>query len=439
MRMKNYNKTLILLCTFYILGIAAVFLVMSSRMPERAQAVVQLNDIARSAEENWDDLEKLKEKEYGTAYAILSPENRILYESGKNTADMQSQAESLSVETAVQKGYPYVYITEADKIKGLVILLDRGNDVYRQNMHRMLAGFAVAGLMILLGAALFGLYVQKNIVEPFRKMEGFAEKVARGNLDEPLTYEKGNLFGAFNESFDIMREELAKSRKRELALQKKERELVASLSHDLKTPVTGIKVTTELLKAKAGMSDSGQNTDFIEKLDHIEKKADQIDALVSDLFSATLDDLGEFKVTCKDEDAKVLHDLVEKNDDRELTTEGNIPKVIINIDSRRMSQVIANIIANSYKYAGTKIDVEYRIVEDYLEMRLRDYGPGVPPEELDLVTNKFYRGKAWENSKEEGSGLGLYIAKTLMEKMGGKLIPESHPDGFLVRLMIPLS
>ncbi len=437
--MKNYSKVLILLCGFYVLGIAAVFLFMSSRTGDRTGSVIQLNDIVKSAEENWDDLEKLREKDFGTAYVILSGKNEILYESGKNTAASGSQAESLSAETAVKKGYPYAYITRDDRILGLVILPDQGNDVYRRNMHRMLAGFAVTGLLILLGAVLFGLYVKKNIILPFQRMEGFAEKVAQGKLDEPLTYEKGNLFGAFNESFDIMREELAKSRKRELALQKKERELVASLSHDLKTPVTGIKVTTELLKAKAGMTDSGQNTDFIEKLDHIEKKADQIDALVSDLFSATLDDLGEFKVACKDEDAKVLHELVEKNDDRELATEGSIPEVVINIDSRRMSQVIANIIANSYKYAGTKIDVEYRIAEDHLEMKLRDYGPGVAADELDLITNKFYRGKAWADSKEECSGLGLYIAKTLMEKMGGKLIPESHPDGFLVRLMIPLS
>jgi signal transduction histidine kinase len=78
-------------------------------------------------------------------------------------------------------------------------------------------------------------------------------------------------------------------------------------------------------------------------------------------------------------------------------------------------------------------------VEDYIEMSVKDSGPGIPDNELNLVTNKFYRGKEWEDSKEEGSGLGLYIAKTLMEKMDGELILESKGDGLKVILMIPLS
>jgi signal transduction histidine kinase len=72
-------------------------------------------------------------------------------------------------------------------------------------------------------------------------------------------------------------------------------------------------------------------------------------------------------------------------------------------------------------------------------MSIADHGPGVEEDELELITNKFYRGKRWKESKAEGSGLGLYIAKTLIEKMDGELIPESNGDGFTVILMIPLS
>jgi signal transduction histidine kinase len=104
-----------------------------------------------------------------------------------------------------------------------------------------------------------------------------------------------------------------------------------------------------------------------------------------------------------------------------------------------MSQVIGNIISNSYKYAGTSIDVSYKIEEEFLEMTIRDYGPGVPEDELSLIANKFYRGKQWADSKEEGSGLGLYIAKMLMEKMDGELLPESKGDGLSITLLIPLS
>ena len=266
-------------------------------------------------------------------------------------------------------------------------------------------------------------------------MDKFAGKVAEGNLDEPLMMEKNNMFGVFSESFDIMREELSASRAREIALQKKEKELVASLSHDLKTPITGIKLTTELLKAKNEMG--AHDADMEEKLDNIYKKADQIDVLVTDLFTSTLDDLGEVKVVLNDEPSSVLVDIVRKYDDKNLAVMDEVPGVIISTDVKRMSQVIGNIIHNSYKYADTKIDVGFKVAENNLEMRIRDYGPGVPDSEIELITNKFYRGKDQKN--EEGSGLGLYIAKTLMEKMGGDLIPESDGDGLSITLIIPLS
>ena len=437
--MKNFHKIVIILAVFYALALGVLFWLTAKSMGSRNMdaVVIKLNDIAKAAEENWDDPAAMAGRDFGVSYVILNASNEIVCDA-RNAAE-ERKAEHFSAEYAIKQGYPYAYVTKGDRIIGLVILPDEGSTVYLQNRRRLLVAFGVLSGIVLLGAILFGVYVKKNIITPFRKMEGFAEKVAQGKLDEPLVYEKNNLFGVFSESFDIMREELSESRKRELALQKKERELVASLSHDLKTPITGIKLTTELLKAKtAMMEESDQTADLADKLDHIEQKANQIDVLVSDLFSATLEDLGEFKVACTDEEAKILHEIVAKCDDRELVNETGIPAVIIKIDGRRMSQVIGNIIANSYKYAGTKIDVSYRIADAYLEMKLQDHGPGVPADELDLLTNKFYRGRDWENSKEEGSGLGLYIAKTLMEKMGGELVLESNGDGFCVTLLIPL-
>jgi K+-sensing histidine kinase KdpD len=342
----------------------------------------------------------------------------------------------MSVENAMKMRYPYAYVTRDNNILGCVILLDDGRDSYNSLRLGMTAAFAVCGLLIVAGAVIYGIYVQKNIIGPFKNMERFAGKVAEGKLNEPLMLDKNNMFGSFTESFDIMREELAASKDRELALQKKEQELVASLSHDLKTPVTGIKVTSELLKAKHEMN--GGDEEEITKLDNIYKKADEIDRLVTDLFSSTLENLGEFKVNCKDEPSSVLNDIVVKHDDKGLIASGSIPGVIINIDTKRMSQVVGNILYNSYKYANTKIDIDYKVIDDYLEMKIRDYGPGVPEEELDLITNKFYRGKKQKDSNADGSGLGLYIARILMEKMNGELIPSNQDKGFAITLLIPL-
>ena len=72
-------------------------------------------------------------------------------------------------------------------------------------------------------------------------------------------------------------------------------------------------------------------------------------------------------------------------------------------------------------------------------MNIRDYGPGVPENEISLITNKFYRGKDWVKSGEDGNGLGLYIARMLMEKMNGELVISNPGEGLSVTLLIPLS
>ncbi len=104
-----------------------------------------------------------------------------------------------------------------------------------------------------------------------------------------------------------------------------------------------------------------------------------------------------------------------------------------------MRQVIGNIIDNCYKYAKTQIDVSFLLTDDFLRMNIEDHGPGVSPDEIGLITNRFYRGRRWAGSEEEGSGLGLFLAQKLMENMGGQLLVENTTTGFCVTLLIKLS
>ena len=429
--MRKFYKIIILVAVIYLAGIAAFAFLSGRKIGSSSiseQDVLLLNDIAYTAKENGD----LESIESDKDFVVTDTAGNVIYASN---GEMEG---SVTVQTAIKNRYPYVGIMSGDRLMGYAVLIDDGAAVYSSMRLTLIVCLSLAGMLIILGAIILVTYMDRNLITPFKKMEGFAGKVAEGNLDEPLEMDRHNVFGKFSESFDIMRTELKTSRERELALQKKERELVASLSHDLKTPITGIKLTTELLKAKHEMNATSGEDPEIEKLDNIWQKADEIDNLVSDLFSSTLDDLGEFKVNCRDEESGVISDIIRRYDDRALVTEGDLPKVIINVDVKRLSQVIGNIITNSYKYAGTKIEVSYGLIDGFLEMKIRDYGPGVPEDELSLIANKFYRGKNWRESEQDGNGLGLYIANTLMQKMNGELIPESR-DGFIVTLLIPLS
>ncbi len=442
--MKQFARIIIVFCVVYVLGIL-VFALMTDSSDSLKTDTLKLNDIVQKVSENRDSLQNLDNLDFGVGFVVLDKDNRVIYtrlSKGESSEKLKDDTAGMTVEKAIKDRYPYRYLEDSEsRVSGVVVMLDSAEKSYSVLRRRIIVFLGLGGLIILAAAIGLGLYIRKNIIRPFKKMEDFAGKVAEGRLDEPLLMDENNMFGVFTESFDIMREELAASKERELELQRKEKELVASLSHDLKTPITGIKLTTELLKAKLEAEEHRKsNSDISDKLDNIYKKADQIDVLVSDLFTSTLDDLGEFKVTCRDEESKVLSEIIEKNDDRKFISEEAVPRVLINIDSKRMNQVIGNIIVNSYKYAGTAIDVSYQLVDRYLEMNIRDHGPGVPEAELELITNKFYRGKGVEKSEKEGSGLGLYISRNLMQKMNGELICRNNEAGGLViTLMIPLS
>ena len=365
-------------------------------------------------------------------YVILDRNGNAIYDNRSNCSEV------ITVETAMQKLYPYTYIIENNQIAGSVVLTDSRKRFDRLRTD-IIAVYCVCGFLLIGAAAAFGAYIRKTILLPFAKMKDFASYVAVGDLDRPLEMDKGNMFGAFSESFDIMREELKASRARELSLQKKERELIASLSHDLKTPVTGIKLTSELMAAVFSQNEGQEITvteDMTEKMNNIFKRADEIGGLVNDLFSSTLEDLGEFKVECSDENSAVIGEIVSEYDDRGLVRISEIPQAIVHIDRLRLSQVIGNIISNSYKYAETPIDISIRLDENFLEVAISDSGPGVSEDEIELITNKFYRGK--QHGDKEGSGLGLYIARILMDKMGGELSVRSE-NGLCVTLLIPLS
>ena len=89
-----------------------------------------------------------------------------------------------------------------------------------------------------------------HLVRPFNKLSDFAASVSKGNLDVPLNMDRHNYFGAFTESFDRMREELKLSSEREAAANRSKQELVAELSHDIKTPVATFKATCEVMEIK---------------------------------------------------------------------------------------------------------------------------------------------------------------------------------------------
>lgn len=269
-------------------------------------------------------------------------------------------------------------------------------------------------------------------IRPFNKLSDFAASVSKGNLNVPLNMDRHNYFGAFTESFDRMREELKLSSEREAAANRSKQELVAEISHDIKTPVATIKATCEVMEIKY------KEDDIQEKVSVIKSKATSVEHLIDNMFRATLDDLDELKVTPREESSLIIEDMLAGlRFYGTVEQKGSVPECLILVDKLRLEQVIDNIAGNSFKYAGTTLEVSYKSDADNIRVILSDRGPGVPEKELAMLTTKFYRGSEAAGSGKDGSGLGLYLASRFMEKMDGGLdLKNREGGGFTAEIVI---
>lgn len=284
-----------------------------------------------------------------------------------------------------------------------------------------------------LGMVLF-VYFYMGYVRPFHKLKNFAGEVARGNLDMPLSMTKFNYFGVFTESFDIMREELRRAKENEYKANVSKKELVAELSHDIKTPIATIKAACEVIEVKSAKSEGIGGLELHDKVQLIEKKADVVEQLINNMFHATLEELEVLKVEPQEELSTCIDEMF-----KELQVYGNIhienqiPQCLLWMDKLRMVQVIDNIVNNAMKYAKTDVHISYSQRDNGILIRIMDDGPGVPEEDLAKVSEKFYRGS--NVAGENGSGLGLYLTKMFMEKMEGQMNCYND-NGFVVELFL---
>lgn len=329
--------------------------------------------------------------------------------------------------TAMKNGNVMMDYLEGDTLIGKIIFPTNSDSFATLKRNLAIALWVVFIIVILiLYIVVFVIYVR--ILRPFRKLTHFADNISVGNLDIPLTMDKINYFGAFTESFDMMREELKKARQGEYDANISKKELVAGLSHDIKTPVATIKALCEILEIKL------KDEEIITKIRTINQKSDVIDTLISDMFHATLEELEALKIQPREEFSTILPTIFSDiNHYGRIHNRNEVPGCLIYCDKLRLNQVIDNIINNSYKYAESDIDIIYSENQKYIVIEIRDFGTSNPEGDIPLVFEKFYRGE--NATTHSGSGLGLYLAKQFMKGMEGEI--ECFVDkGFVVILTV---
>lgn len=283
--------------------------------------------------------------------------------------------------------------------------------------------------------SVFG-YVYFMILLPFDKMEIFAGKIAQGNFDFPLNFERSNYFGAFTWAFDSMRKEITKARSCEREAIENNKTVIATLSHDIKTPIASIRAYAEGLEANLDSTYEKR----MKYLSILMRKCDEVSKLTNDLFLHSLADLDKLKINmerlelCGFLECAVNEIAAEQNDICFYKPDFT---AFVNVDRNRLMQITENLINNARKYAKSQIDVKMVNKDSNVEICFRDYGAGIVDEDMPFIFEKFYRGK--NSQGEQGSGLGLYIVKYITEQMGGTVILDNCQDGLEVIITLPLN
>ena len=386
---------------------------------ENCQDPVAVNEVVQSVLKDWDHMETHQSRS-GLDYVVLDNQEELVFATRRGLRENLHEAVRYwdTILDLMRDGVPV----------GKVIIQNPQERLLRSRRQQIVR-FLMAALLLQAAVCIgYGIYWNRVLIRPFEKLRAFARRIAAGNLDVPLTMDRQNIFGAFTESFDLMRTELKRAQIAEAEASAGKKELIANLSHDIKTPVASIKAAAEV---GAALARDEKNRD---NYGQIIQKADQINTLVTNLFTSALEELSQLAVAPTELGSGEVKALLQNADYQKRASLPEFPPCLVAADRLRLQQVFDNLFTNSYKYAGTPITVSVSQRDRRLEIVLADSGGGVSEEELPFLKKKFWRGK--DAGGLEGAGLGLYLSDYFMEKMGGELHLANGEHGLAATVVL---
>ena len=282
-------------------------------------------------------------------------------------------------------------------------------------------------------SALLMVWLYRGIIRPIGKLKNAAETITAGNLNVSVTAESDDEIGELSNAFEAMRIKLKGQIEQNIQYEKDSKELISNISHDLKTPMTSIKGYVEGLMD--GVADTPQKREKYFKT--IYNKVNDMNQLIEELFLyAKLDshsvsysfvklNISDYFQDCADE---ISLDLEAQGVEFGYFNYLDKSTVVI-ADPEQLKRVINNIVGNSIKYAypGRPLQISIRVMEEaeFVKVEIEDNGRGIARKEVPLIFDRLYRTDASRNSTKGGSGLGLSIARKIIEEHGGKIWAQS--------------
>jgi len=332
-----------------------------------------------------------------------------------------------------------------DGEEGSILLINKNHSF--PQLARQFFPLIIFGLLgiVILTNILLSYLMARSILKPVRLLSMASEKISRGDLNFHIQSNKKDELGKLVNAFDDMRKQLKRHNELRDQYENNRKELIASISHDLKTPITSIRGYVE------GIMDGVANTEEKLKkyLETIHTKAEYMDRLINELFLYSKLEVNQ--VAFRFEKVKILPFI--KDYLEELKLEFNPDQIqillhasepfpaVVRIDRDHIIRVMSNIIYNSIKYKDKGqciIRISLHDQKDMIKVAITDNGPGVPREELPNIFHQFYRGDPSRRADTGGSGLGLAIASQIIKAHGGDIWGENSDDhGLIIAFTLP--
>ncbi|MDE7207008.1 MAG: HAMP domain-containing histidine kinase [Lachnospiraceae bacterium] len=355
--------------------------------------------------------------------------SRLVHEIETNGSADISECEYV---TNIERYGEKFYSTDSDyviyEINGELYRFDYNTNGCSEKTHLIGTVNAVLGVMAFLFIAVM-LYTKCAILTPFERLIGIPYELSKGNLITPIKETKNRYFGRFLWGMNILRENIEQQKQRELEMQKERKTLLLSLSHDIKTPLSAIKLYSAAL-SKNLYSDVEKQRKIAES---INKKADEIEGYVSQIITASREDFLSFEVNIGE---FYLSELIEKITEYYMEklalikTDliiGEYKNCLLSGDLNRSVEVLQNVMENSLKYGdGSRVELIFPEDDECIQIAIMNGGCTLGKDDLPHIFESFWRGANAENIR--GSGLGLYICRQLMRRMNGEIFAMIDDD-----------
>ena len=433
--MKKYNKIMALVIAVFCVLIIGINIFASYGVSKKEvgnktrEYRVWINrvtsDIEKFENDKKQSLENLEE-----LMAYMHVEEYPYIEDIKSISIDDIASESLFFN---EENNDYVVYTTDDYIYKITYMVTYDNSYAMLWVNVIAVFFFIVTIIVLI-------YIKKKIIVPFNKLTDIPYELSKGNLTVPLKESKGKLFGRFLWGMDLLRENIEDNKKRELELQKEKKMLLLSLSHDIKTPLSAIKLYSKALTKNLYKNEEKK----MEIIENIGMKVNEIEGFIAEIVKASNDDFISFSVEndefyikgVLDQIAEYYAEKMQLNQiDFSVDCSSNC---IVYGDSTRAVEVIQNIIENAIKYGdGKSIKVSAEKEEETYVVSIKNTGCTLEKREIAHIFDSFFRGS--NVGKENGSGLGLYICRKLMNMMEGeitaKIIETEHSQEMCINVM----